>query len=58
MRCLTFGILQQKENRVFREDELPQLHHVGQRVRHDGPLRPPAVTTLPQTLRQDGRRRR
>lgn len=57
MRCvrLTFGILQQEENGIFRDDELPQLYHVGHRVRHDGPLSPPTITALPQTLYQEMR---
>ncbi len=52
MRCarLTFSILQQKENCIFRDDKLFQLHHVGHRVRHDRPLRPPTVTAPPQPL--------
>lgn len=55
VRCarLTFSILQQKENCVLRDDKLPQLHHVGHRVRHDCPLSPPTVTALPQTLQED-----
>lgn len=53
VRCarLTFSILQQKEDCVFRDNKLPQLHHVRHRVRHDCPLSPPTVTALPQTLR-------
>lgn len=52
--CLTFSVLQQKEHSVFRDNELLQLHHVGHRVRHDGPLSPPTVTALPQTLQGKG----
>lgn len=48
--CLTFSIVQQKENSVFRDDEFPQLHHVGHRVRHDCPLSASTVAAFPQTL--------
>lgn len=47
---LTFSILQQKENCVFRDNELPQLHHVGHRMRHDGPLSLTTVAAPSQTL--------
>lgn len=55
--CLTFSILQQKKNGVFRDNELPKLHHVGHRMRHDGPLSLTTVTTPFQTLQQEGRER-
>lgn len=47
---LTFGVLQQEENCVFRDDELPQLHHMGHGVRHYCPLCASTVAALPQTL--------
>lgn len=60
-RCagLTFGVLQQEEDCVLRDDKLLQLHHVGHGVRHDGLPQTPTVTALPHTLPLDrGRRRR
>lgn len=53
--CLTFSILQQKENCVFGDEKIPQLHHVGHRVRHDSLLSPPTVTALSQTLQWNER---
>lgn len=60
--ALTFGVLQQQEDRVLGHNKLFQLHHVGHGVRHDGPPQAPTVAALPQTLRLDeeekGRRRK
>lgn len=51
--CLTLSVVQQKEDSVFRDDELSQLHHVGHGERHNSLLSLPTVTAFPQSLQQN-----